>query len=148
MRPVGTNAPTYLSSLRSMSRSLSRVLSLSRSQSRSLSISLCGRSLPQSLLGERGGLSLSKRMSRIGEPRLDGLLFSGGERLPGGGDLCTGDLRIGERGGRGDRGARAGGGERVLSRRLGLSAPPRSRERSRRNPMLLDRRRGTYLPGT
>lgn len=87
-------------------------------------------------------------MSRIGEALLAGLRIGSGDRLPGGGDLCTCDLRIGERGGKGDRGANAGRGERILSRRRGLSTLTRSLERSRRNSILLDLRRGTYLPGT
>ncbi len=87
-------------------------------------------------------------MSRIGEALLAGLRSGSGDLLPGGGDLCIGDLRIGERVGKGDRGANADRGERVLSRRLGLSALTRSLERSRLNPILLDLRRGTYLPGT
>lgn len=107
-----------------------------------------GRSLPQSRLGDLGGLSLSNLMSRIGEALLAGLLGGSGDRLPGSGDLCIGDLRIGERVGKGDRGANAGRGDRVLSRRLGLSALTRSLERSRLNPMLLDLRRARYLPGT
>ena len=101
------------------------------------------RSLPQSRLGDLGGLSLSNLMSRIGEPLLAGLLGGGGDRLLGGGDL-----RIGERGGRGVRGANDDSGDLVLSRRLGLSRPARSLERSRLKPMLLDLRRGAYLPGT
>lgn len=87
-------------------------------------------------------------MSRIGEALLAGLLGSSGERLPGGGDLCPGDLRIGERDVRDARGANEDRGDLVLSRRLGLSGPMRSLERSRLNPMLRDLRRGAYLPGT
>ncbi|KAM3528724.1 hypothetical protein NHJ13051_002287 [Beauveria bassiana] len=94
-------------------------------------------------------------MSRIGEALLRGLLGGSGDRRPGsgdrrpgGGDLCTGDLRIGERAGIGVRDGKDSRGDRVLSRRLGLSWPPRSLERSRLNPMLLDLRRGTYRPGT
>ncbi|OAA65068.1 hypothetical protein ISF_04478 [Cordyceps fumosorosea ARSEF 2679] len=87
-------------------------------------------------------------MSRIGEALRGGLLWGKGDRLPGGGDLCRGDLRIGERGGRDVRDANDGGGDLVRSRLLGLSGLARSRERSRLNPMLLDLRRGAYLPGT
>ncbi|KAH8720092.1 hypothetical protein HC256_000500 [Beauveria bassiana] len=140
---------TYLSSLRSKSRSLlSRILSRSHSLSRLSRPASLIRSLAQSRPGDLGGLSLSNRMSRIGEALLRGLLGGSGDRRPGGGDLCTGDLRIGERAGIGVRDGKDSRGDRVLSRRLGLSWPPRSLERSRLNPMLLDLRRGTYRPGT